>query len=222
MRDSARSVRFTRLPSLWGAVALAAAGLLLSGCEVTETTQTYQAPGPMCPQIYEPVCTERRGDERTFPNACEARAAGWRIVADGQCRADYRDRDSRDRDYRDRDYRDRDNRDRDYRDRDSRRDSDRRYDPRTKRTKDRRAAPPAASTPPAAPVRPAPPVQPAPPVRPSPPVQQPVAPAGACPQVYEQVCGQLGDKAQMFMNRCELLRAGAAEVSAGMCMGGNR
>jgi len=202
MRNFARSIHFTRLPSLLGAAALAAAAMILSGCEVTETTQTY-ASGPVCPQIYDPVCAERRGDERTFPNACEARTAGWRIVADGQCRADYS------RDYRDRDYRDRDYRSRDYK----RSSGSNRYD--NQRSKDRRPVQPAT------PVRPAKPARTAPPVRQSTPVK-PKLPAGACPQVFEQVCGQLNNATQRYMNRCELLRAGAVEVPAGMCMGGNR
>lgn len=38
-----------------------------------------------CTREYRPVCGLRRGDTRTFPNACEARAADYRIVDDGPC-----------------------------------------------------------------------------------------------------------------------------------------
>jgi len=38
-----------------------------------------------CTREYAPVCARRRGDFRTFPNACEARAADWRIVGDSPC-----------------------------------------------------------------------------------------------------------------------------------------
>jgi hypothetical protein len=38
-----------------------------------------------CTREYAPVCARRRGELRTFPNACEARAADYRIVDDGPC-----------------------------------------------------------------------------------------------------------------------------------------
>ncbi|TPN77528.1 peptidase [Mesorhizobium sp. CU2] len=38
-----------------------------------------------CTREYAPVCARRHGDVRTFPNACEARAADYRIVGDGPC-----------------------------------------------------------------------------------------------------------------------------------------
>jgi len=39
----------------------------------------------ICTREYRPVCAQRRGDYRTFGNACEADAAGWRVVANGRC-----------------------------------------------------------------------------------------------------------------------------------------
>ncbi|WP_199699578.1 hypothetical protein [Notoacmeibacter ruber] len=39
----------------------------------------------VCTQQYEPVCARRDGDMRTFGNACEAGAAGYRTVHDGRC-----------------------------------------------------------------------------------------------------------------------------------------
>ena len=197
MRITVTPGRTARLSIVPAAVVLAAAAMLLGGCEVTETSQTYSS-GPVCPANYNPVCAERRGQERTFPNACEADAANWRIVAYGQCRADnYYGDYRRDRDPRRRDYRDY-SRDRDYR----------RYSDRNRTVTQPTRVPPA------------PPVQSPPPVRQVTPVP-PVAPAGACPQIVEEVCGQLGNQTQKFMNRCELKRAGAIEVAAGLCGGGN-
>lgn len=36
-----------------------------------------------CTREYAPVCARRHGEERTFPNACEARAADYRIIGCG-------------------------------------------------------------------------------------------------------------------------------------------
>ncbi len=38
-----------------------------------------------CTREYRPVCAQRRGNYRTFGNACEADAAGWRVVGNGEC-----------------------------------------------------------------------------------------------------------------------------------------
>ncbi|MBC2886014.1 protease inhibitor [Ochrobactrum sp. CM-21-5] len=65
--------------------------LLLAGC-VAEGGPDYRPPvrpGPsqpqMCPMIYAPVCGERRNSRKTFGNACQARADGYRIISNGQC-----------------------------------------------------------------------------------------------------------------------------------------
>ena len=45
-------------------------------------------PGPgagFCTREYAPVCGARFGDRQTFPNACEADRAGYRIIRDGRC-----------------------------------------------------------------------------------------------------------------------------------------
>ena len=47
-------------------------------------------PGPrpepqFCTREYRPVCGQRRDSLRTFPNACEADAAGYRVVDNGPC-----------------------------------------------------------------------------------------------------------------------------------------
>ncbi|MBU4527923.1 MAG: hypothetical protein KUA43_12965 [Hoeflea sp.] len=195
MFDFARSVRFRSFPSLSGAAVLAVAAVVLSGCEVTETSGNTYRPGPVCPMNYDPVCAERRGQERTFPNACQARAEDWRVVSSGQCRAGESRDIRRDRDDSNRDFRDRP------RDRTDRRDFDRNRndnpvrDPRlTPRDRPDRGTPRVS----------------------------PVAPGGACPQVVQEVCGQVGNRTRIFMNRCELLRAGANEVPAAQCRRGNR
>lgn len=68
--------------------ALAFAMLVVSSCTVVvEDGPRPIPPGPrICPQIFDPVCAVRRGDRQTFPNACEAEAAGYRIVRGGSCR----------------------------------------------------------------------------------------------------------------------------------------
>ncbi|MBN9258867.1 MULTISPECIES: Kazal-type serine protease inhibitor [unclassified Mesorhizobium] len=38
-----------------------------------------------CTREYRPVCARRDGRLRTFPNACEARAADFRVIDDGPC-----------------------------------------------------------------------------------------------------------------------------------------
>ncbi|OCW55682.1 Kazal-type serine protease inhibitor family protein [Hoeflea olei] len=84
------------------ALALLAATLILGGGEVAQAggsngTGSYQV-AQACPMIYQPVCATRGGNVRTFPNACEARRDGWRVVNDSQCARFGRDGDRRDRD----------------------------------------------------------------------------------------------------------------------------
>lgn len=40
----------------------------------------------VCTREYQPVCATRGRDRQTFPNACEARGAGYRIDHSGTCR----------------------------------------------------------------------------------------------------------------------------------------
>ena len=40
----------------------------------------------VCTREYKPVCASRAGVLRTYPNACEARVDGARIVAQGACK----------------------------------------------------------------------------------------------------------------------------------------
>lgn len=39
----------------------------------------------ICTREYRPVCARRDGRFRTFSNACEADAEGWRVVGNGEC-----------------------------------------------------------------------------------------------------------------------------------------
>lgn len=61
---------------------------LLTSCVVVESDR----PGPpprdrdACLMIYDPVCAERRGEIRTYGNACEAGQSRARILYPGECR----------------------------------------------------------------------------------------------------------------------------------------
>jgi hypothetical protein len=39
-----------------------------------------------CTREYRPVCGQNRGRMQTFPNACEARNAGFGVISSGECR----------------------------------------------------------------------------------------------------------------------------------------
>jgi hypothetical protein len=66
--------------------------LTLSGCNVAVDEGPGYRPLPprpaprVCTMEYMPVCASRHGERRTFPNACGADAAGFRIVGRGECR----------------------------------------------------------------------------------------------------------------------------------------
>ncbi|WP_245500636.1 Kazal-type serine protease inhibitor domain-containing protein [Rhizobium sp. BK251] len=68
-----------------------ASGFMIVGrgeCRPTRPPPPPPSPGPqICTREYVPVCGERAGRTRTFPNACEARRDGFRVVAQGECRA---------------------------------------------------------------------------------------------------------------------------------------
>ena len=70
---------------------LIAGAVFLAGC-VAEGGPDYRPPvrpvqsqPQMCPMIYAPVCGERGQSRKTFGNACQARADGYRIVGNGEC-----------------------------------------------------------------------------------------------------------------------------------------
>lgn len=73
----------------WRALLAAAALAALSACVVEDGPRPRPIPddGPrFCTREYAPVCGRDGRDSRTFGNACEARAAGYRIVREGECR----------------------------------------------------------------------------------------------------------------------------------------
>lgn len=64
------------------------APLALAGC--METMPRPERPRPpnqsgACTMNYAPVCAVKRGQQRTFSNACLARSERWRIVREGPC-----------------------------------------------------------------------------------------------------------------------------------------
>ena len=80
-----------RIRSFAGLATGIAAAFVLAGCVVEEGPGHRPLPprpgGPTaCTYEYAPVCAERRGDRQTFPNACTARAEGYRIAHPGECR----------------------------------------------------------------------------------------------------------------------------------------
>lgn len=73
-------------------VAMLFGAVVLSACTV-EGPGPYPGPGPMpepgprfCTREYQPVCAQRGNDRATFPNACEADRAGFRVTSSGECR----------------------------------------------------------------------------------------------------------------------------------------
>lgn len=67
------------------------ATLFLASCVVVEEERPRPGPPPIdrpqaCTFEYAPVCGERRGDRQTFGNPCLARADGYNIVSQGECR----------------------------------------------------------------------------------------------------------------------------------------
>lgn len=45
-----------------------------------------ERPGSICTREYAPVCGQRGRQTQTFPNACEAGNAGFRVISGGACR----------------------------------------------------------------------------------------------------------------------------------------
>ena len=75
----------------WRRAGLLATGLVLAGCTpvvvVDEPGPVLVDPGPaFCTREYDPVCARRGGTVRTFGNDCEAEAADYRVISDGECR----------------------------------------------------------------------------------------------------------------------------------------
>ncbi|WP_421581484.1 Kazal-type serine protease inhibitor family protein [Shinella sp. M31] len=76
---------FSRLAAR-AAILLAAGTLAACQVEVDEGRPDYRPRPQACTMEYMPVCGSRGGETQTFPNACEARSNGYRIVGRGECR----------------------------------------------------------------------------------------------------------------------------------------
>lgn len=69
-----------------------AALMVLSACSVSVDEGRPQRPPvrpdrpQMCTMEYAPVCGVRNGKTRTLGNSCQARAEGYRIISNGECR----------------------------------------------------------------------------------------------------------------------------------------
>ena len=71
----------------WRTAPLLAAAFV-AACTVSVEAPPDPDPGgePACTREYAPVCARRGRDRETFSNACEAQAAGYRVVRRGECR----------------------------------------------------------------------------------------------------------------------------------------
>lgn len=76
---------FSRLAAR-AAILLAAGTLAACQVEVDEGRPDYRPRPQACTMEYMPVCGSRGGETQTFPNACEARSNGYRIIGRGECR----------------------------------------------------------------------------------------------------------------------------------------
>lgn len=76
-----------------GATALLLSGTLAACTVAVEEGSGYRPPPPprpgpqFCTREYAPVCGRQGPRLKTFPNACEADRAGYRIAHGGQCRS---------------------------------------------------------------------------------------------------------------------------------------
>jgi hypothetical protein len=59
-----------------------------AGCTVEVEQRPVPRPPQACTFEYAPVCARRGRQERSFDNACLARASGFDILHRGQCRVD--------------------------------------------------------------------------------------------------------------------------------------
>jgi hypothetical protein len=54
-------------------------------CDFSGNDRSRNDPPALCTREYDPVCATRGKGRKTFGNACEAQAAGYRIVHGGRC-----------------------------------------------------------------------------------------------------------------------------------------
>lgn len=189
--------RFLRNPSL-----LIVA--LLTGCVAVDGPPPGAGPG-FCSREYAPVCARRGGDRQSFRNACEARRAGYRIVADGRCRSEAISDPRPSRPERPRPET-------------PRPDRPRPETPRPERPQPQPEQPRPERPSPERP-RPEQPEQERP--RPQPEQSRPQPerprPPQACTREYAPVCGSVGGGTRTFPNACEARAAGAQVVKQGAC-----
>ncbi|MCV9960683.1 Kazal-type serine protease inhibitor domain-containing protein [Pararhizobium sp. BT-229] len=82
---------FRRVMIRIGALVALSVGVL-TACTVVDESGSRPRPRPepsrpqMCTMEYDPVCAQRGNSRRTFSNACQARADGYRITGRGECR----------------------------------------------------------------------------------------------------------------------------------------
>lgn len=76
------------------AAGLAVSATILAACTVVVDEGPGYRPGPSrpgpapqaCTREFDPVCGQRGGQQRTFGNACMARADGFQLAHPGECR----------------------------------------------------------------------------------------------------------------------------------------
>ena len=67
-----------------------AVGLVLGACTFPVLAQSAgtSKPAPqVCTEQYAPVCGQIGNNSKTYSNECFARAAGAKVIADGECKA---------------------------------------------------------------------------------------------------------------------------------------
>lgn len=59
---------------------------MIAGCVTKADTQPDRTP-KVCPLLYQPVCGIKGAATANFSNPCEAKRAGYSVMAQGQCRS---------------------------------------------------------------------------------------------------------------------------------------
>ncbi|MBS9719343.1 peptidase [Tianweitania sp. BSSL-BM11] len=82
----ARCARIAVLGLAAFAASCTAGGVVYEAHTVPVRPGPPSRPDQVCTREFAPVCGERRGDRRTFPNACVADTSGFRVAYGGECR----------------------------------------------------------------------------------------------------------------------------------------